>query len=58
VVKKNIVKLSEYRKKKNRGMKNGHGTGFAMSPLWTAAGLFALAVAVVFVYFLITGGRP
>lgn len=55
---KNVVKLSDYKKKKKRETKNEKGTGLALSPLWMAAGGFALAVVVVFVYLLITGSRP
>ena len=55
---KKVVKLSEYKKKKKHETKNERGAGLALSPLWVAAGVFALAVAVVFVYLLITGSRP
>jgi hypothetical protein len=55
---KKVVKLSDYKKKNKRETKSEHGTGLALSPLWTAAGVFALSVVVVFVYLLLTGSRP
>jgi len=55
---KNVVKLSEYRKRKKREAKHDDGPGLALSPLWVAAGVFAIAVAVVFVYLVLTGSKP
>lgn len=55
---KKVVKLSEYKKKKKREAGHEHGKGPALSPFWMAAGVFALAVAVVFVYLIIAGSRP
>lgn len=53
---KNVVKLSEYRQKKRREAEKGRG--WVVRPIWVVAGLFALSVALVFVYLLVMGGRP
>jgi len=55
---KNVVRLSEYRKRKKREGKHDGGPGLALSPLWVAAGVFAIAVIVVFVYLVLTGSKP
>ena len=55
---KNVVRLSEYRKRKKREGKHDGGPGLALSPLWVAVGVFAIAVIVVFVYLVLTGSKP
>ncbi|BCS97656.1 hypothetical protein DSLASN_32880 [Desulfoluna limicola] len=55
---KNVVKLSEYRKRKKRESKHENEPRLALSPLWIASGAFAIAVAVVFVYLVFTGSKP
>ena len=54
---KNVVKLSEYRKRKKREEKHDGGPSLALSPLWIAVGVFAVAVAVVFLYLVLTGSK-
>lgn len=48
-----VVKLSEYKKRKRCEVKRRE-----WMPLWRVAGIFLLAVALVFGYLMFMGGRP